>query len=218
MPDPAKSCPPSGLVPAKMHVTAALRTRPQGRGRLAERGSAAWPRPLPPPPLPRPWIRGKATHLCSKSRHPCRPGWSTRGLCHTWHIGSRTYARTGREGSSQCHQQRQGRPHPQPQPQPDGRTAARGSGRSRSLPSCCRWGHTAWAVGGAARGHTAPHNIFKRPDGQWLHHEGRARGGASHGDPCAGSGSCWPCPDRWHGHHVPPHTVAVRMPPDRRAA
>lgn len=73
-------------------------------------------------------------------------------------------------------------------------------------------------MGGAARGHTAPHNIFKRPDGQWLHHEGRARGGASHGDPCAGSGSCWPCPDRWHGHHVPPHTAAVRMPPDRRAA
>ena len=39
--------------------------------------------------------RGEATHLCSKSRHPCQPGWWTRGLCRTWHIGSRTYARTG---------------------------------------------------------------------------------------------------------------------------
>jgi hypothetical protein len=48
----------------------------------------------PLPPQASSSIRSETTHLCSKSHHPCLPGWWIPDLCHTWHSGSRTYART----------------------------------------------------------------------------------------------------------------------------
>ena len=80
----AKSLPPLGSSSA---LTGKGLTRRSGTDSEARSGSASGKGLTARPSAPQTSRKGRraggTTHLCSKSRHPCRPGWWTRGLCRT---------------------------------------------------------------------------------------------------------------------------------------